>query len=297
MCFLWVRPVKATRGRSSTQGFYGYANPVRERAEQLYGAGNLPKAVVLTHGHADHVGSLHLLLKHWGNVPIYAHQLERLYLTGISSYPPPDPAIGGGGMSLMSWVFPTGPTNFGEVLTKIPASIRIPELPDWQVVHTPGHVSLFRAKDRTLIASDAFVTTNQNSLSAIINQTEEIHSPPAYFTCDWVAAEASIKKLALLNSLNVGTGHGVSMHGPDLQLELGRLVSEFRERSIPSNGRYVEEAAVTDENGIVSMPNPTSFHIAGAISIRVCLGVASNDERVTVGTLPVKKKLPELETI
>ena len=134
-------------------------------------------------------------------------------------------------------------------------------------VHAPGRVSLFRAKDRTLIAGDAFVTTNQNSLSAVINQTEEVHGPPAYFTCDWAAAEASVKKLALLNPLNVGTGYGVSMHGPDLQLELGRLVSEFRGRSIPSNDRYVEEAAITDENGIVSMPNPTSFHVARAIGI------------------------------
>ena len=77
----------------------------------------------------------------------------------------------------------------------------------------------------------------------------------------------------------------------------GRSSTRVFKRSIPFNGRYVEEAAVTDENGIVSMPNPTSFHVAGSIGIGGCLGVASNDERVTMGTLPVKKKLPELETI
>ena len=38
--------------------------------------------------------------------------------------------IWGGGMSLMSWIFPIGPTDFSEVLTEIPASMRITELPD-----------------------------------------------------------------------------------------------------------------------------------------------------------------------
>lgn len=258
-------------------GFYGYADAIRQRAEQLYGASNPPQAIVLTHGHADHVGTLHSLLKQWGNVPVYAHVLEKPYLTGVSSYPPPDPAIGGGGMALMSWVFPIGPEDFSEVLTVISEAEGIPELPDWRVIHTPGHapghISLFRSKDRTLLAGDAFVTTNQNSLSSIINQTEEVHGPPAYFTCDWAAAEASVKKLAFLNPLKVGTGHGVSMHGLDLQLELGRLVSEFRERSIPSEGRYVKEAAVTDENGIVSMPEPTSFRVARAIGIGLAIGL------------------------
>ncbi|MBO0947172.1 MBL fold metallo-hydrolase [Fibrella forsythiae] len=258
-------------------GFMGYTDAIKQRAEQLYGQANPPKAILLTHGHADHVGTLHNLLKLWGNVPVYAHALERPFLTGLSSYPPPDPAIGGGGMSLMSWVFPIGPEDFSEVLVDIPASGRIDELPEWRVIHTPGHapghVSLFRDKDRTLLAGDAFVTTNQNSISSVINQTEEVHGPPAYFTCDWVAAEDSVRKLALLNPMKVGTGHGVSMHGLDLQLELGRLVSKFRERSIPSEGRYVKEAAQTDENGIISMPEPTSYTVARAIGIGIVVGL------------------------
>jgi glyoxylase-like metal-dependent hydrolase (beta-lactamase superfamily II) len=258
-------------------GFYGYADAIRQRAEQLYGPNNPPQAIVLTHGHADHIGSLRSLLKQWGNVLVYGHRLERPYLTGVSSYPPPDPAIGGGGMALMSWVLPIGPEDFSDVFVEISEHDGIPELADWQVIHTPGHapghISLFRESDRTLLSGDAFVTTNQNSLTSIINQTEEVHGPPAYFTCDWEAAEESVRKLALLNPMNVGTGHGVSMRGPDLQQALGLLVSEFRERSIPSEGRYVKEPAITDQNGIVSMPDPTSFYVARAIGIGLAIGL------------------------
>ena len=257
-------------------GLPGFASQIRQRAEELYGANNPPKAIVLTHGHADHTGSLETLLKTW-NVPVYAHKLERPYLTGQSSYPPQDPGIGGGLMAYMSWVFPTGPIDISQHLQTLPENGTIPELPDWRFIHTPGHapghISLFRDRDRTLIAGDAFVTTNQNSAIAVATQKVELHGPPAYFTYDWKAAEASVKQLAMLNPAAVGTGHGQSVRGLDLQLELSRLVHNFDERSIPSEGRYVKEPAVTDEHGIVSMPTPTSLYVARGIGIGILAGL------------------------
>ncbi len=249
-------------------GFFGYANQIRAKAESLYGLGTKPKAIVLTHGHADHIGSLESLLKEW-DVPVYAHRLELPYLTGKSSYPPPDPAIGGGGMAYMSWIFPIGPIDLGGRVRAIADNGEIPELPGWRAIHTPGHapghISLFRERDRTLLAGDAFVTTNQNALTAVATQREEFHGPPAYFTCDWEAAKKSVQKLNYLNPAAAGTGHGPSVRGLDLQLGLNRIAHHFEELSIPSEGRYVKELARTDETGIVSMPAPTSFHVARAI--------------------------------
>lgn len=257
-------------------GLPGFASQIRQRAEELYGANNPPKAIVLTHGHADHTGSLESLLKIW-DVPVYAHKLERPYLTGQSPYPPQDPGIGGGLMAYMSWIFPAGPINISQHLQNLPDNGTIPELPDWRFIHTPGHapghISLFRHKDRTLIAGDAFVTTNQNSAIAIATQKVELHGPPAYFTYDWKAAEESVKQLAMLNPAAVGTGHGQSIRGLDLQLELSRLVHNFEERSIPSEGRYVKEPAVTDEHGIVSMPTPTSLYVARGLGIGILVGL------------------------
>ncbi len=257
-------------------GFTGYSGQIKKRAEQLFGSGAKPDAIVLTHGHADHTGSLEKLLVEW-DVPVYAHRLELPYLQGKSSYPPPDPAIGGGGMSYMSWVFPIGPLDLGDRITAIADNGKIPELPDWRAIHTPGHapghISLFRDKDRTLIAGDAFVTTNQNAITAVATQREEFHGPPAYFTCDWQAAKQSVLKLNNLNPLAAGTGHGVSVRGLDLQLGLNKLAHDFESRSIPSEGRYVKQPAITDENGIVDMPAPTSYNVARVLAWSTLAGL------------------------
>ena len=104
-----------------------------------------PRAIVLSHGHFDHVSSAQGLADHW-NVPIYAHPLERPYLTGQKEYPPPNAGAGGGLMSLLSPLLPRGPINLGNRLRDLPASgngesknSQSSELPGWEILHTPGH--------------------------------------------------------------------------------------------------------------------------------------------------------------
>ncbi len=76
--------------------------------------------------------------------------------------------------------------------------------------------------DATLIAGDAFVATKQESALAILEQRQEIHGPPAYFTPDWVAARRSVEELAKLEPTLAITGHGLPLEGRELKAGLHR---------------------------------------------------------------------------
>lgn len=119
-------------------GLPGNANKIRHAAETCFGENARPAAIVLTHGHFDHVGSLESLLKIW-DVPVYAHPLEMPYLTGKAHYPPPDPTVGGGAMTVLSRLFPTKPLDLGGRVQSLPDNGELPEVSGWRVIHTPGH--------------------------------------------------------------------------------------------------------------------------------------------------------------
>src|SRR5579875_3750731 len=53
-------------------GLYLSAGKIKHWAESHFGKGTKPEAIVLTHGHFDHVGAIKDLLHDW-NVPVYAH--------------------------------------------------------------------------------------------------------------------------------------------------------------------------------------------------------------------------------
>ncbi|MCL6452045.1 MAG: MBL fold metallo-hydrolase [Alicyclobacillus sp.] len=189
-----------------------------------------PKAVVLTHGHFDHVGALLELCRPW-DVPVYAHPSEFPYLDGSTPYPPPNLAAGGGMMTLLSPLYPRGPIDLGHRLKALPEDGSIPGMPDWQWIHTPGHtpghVSLYRAADGSLIAGDAFTTVKQESAMAVLTQEPEVHGPPAYFTMDWAAAAESVRKLVELRPSWAMTGHGIPLAGEVLRRGLADLVPKL----------------------------------------------------------------------
>ncbi len=211
-------------------------------AEERFGIGSAPAAIILTHGHFDHVGSLVNLVKEW-EVPVYAHPLEFPYLTGRQSYPEPDSSAEGGLLGKLSSFYPHQPIDIENMLHPLTANGIVPELPGWKWIHTPGHspghVSLYRASDRTLIAGDAFTTVRQDSLYNVLLQKAEINGPPRYFTTDWDAAWESVHKLEQLEPDLVVPGHGAAMQGEPLRVGLNRLVREFEELAVPDHGRYV----------------------------------------------------------
>jgi glyoxylase-like metal-dependent hydrolase (beta-lactamase superfamily II) len=227
-------------------GVAGTADPIRSSAEKRFGKNARPAGIILTHGHFDHVGALETLVEAW-NVPIYAHPMEMPYLTGEAAYPDPDPTVGGGLMAALSAFYPKGPIDVARWLRPLPADGTIPELPDWRWIHTPGHtpghISLWRDKDRTLIAGDAVITTNQESAYAVALQRAEMHGPPAYFTPDWETAQRSVHQLAELDPELIVSGHGHAMQGPSMRAALHLLDQHFEEVAVPEQGRYVRPSS------------------------------------------------------
>jgi|SRR5579875_1117208 len=212
-----------------------------------------PNAIVLTHGHFDHVSAARDLADRW-NVPIFAHPLEFPYLTGQQEYPAPNVGAGGGTMSLLSPLYPRKPVDLGSRLRPLPTAANgaideavpassaasLPELPGWQILHTPGHtpghVSFFRSSDATLLVGDAFCTTKPESFfEAALAQQPELHGPPAYFTSDWTAARQSVQRLAHLNPMIVVPGHGKPLSGANVAEALRTLAANFDAIAVPEN--------------------------------------------------------------
>jgi LPXTG-motif cell wall-anchored protein len=268
------------------------APKIKAMISEVLETGASPMAIVMTHGHFDHRGSLQKLADEW-QVPVYAHHLEMPYLTGKSSYPPPDPTVGGGAMASLAFIYPKKPINVAEHLFELPADGTIPGIPEWKWIHTPGHtpghISLFRESDGVLIAGDAFVTTKQESVFAVMAQKKELNGPPKYFTPDWGAAARSVKELAALEPSVIATGHGHAMYGDEARKDLHKLARKFRQLAMPANGRYVKESALFNDEGVTYVPpaqkNYTVLALAGATVL------------IAVGLLLYKKKQKKLSKV
>jgi len=235
-------------------GLPGSARAIIAAADKLFYSGSRPEAILLTHGHLDHLGSARELADHW-HVPVIAHPLELPYLTGQALYPPHDPTVGGS-LAFMSRFFPTQMPNLGERVQALPtADSSVPYLPNWRWLHVPGHapgqLAFFREADRTLLGADAFATTNHDSIPAMLLGIAKISRAGTPFNYDWTASRQSVRTLADLEPRAIGCGHGPVITGPAAAAGLRELADHY---PIPAHGRYINEPARTDANGVEHLP-------------------------------------------
>ncbi len=237
-------------------GLPGRAPTIIDAAEARFGAGSQPEAIILTHGHADHVGSALALAETW-DVPIYAHRLEMPFINGKSLYPPPDPTVGGA-IAFLSRFFPSRSHDLGAHVRQLQPG-KVPGTTGWRWIatpgHSPGHISLFRPSDRVLLAGDALATVNMDSWSGLLTGRQTLARAASPFTIDWEAARSSVQELAGLHPNVVACGHGIPVCDAELPERMEAFAKKFRP---PRHGRYVRQPARTDEDGIVDLP-PAPF--------------------------------------
>lgn len=214
-----------------------------EVAEERFGKGTRPEAILISHGHFDHVGGIVELINKW-RVPVYAHPLEFPYLTGKLDYPEPDTSVEGGLLAKISSIYPHLAVDISGALQPLPPNFSVPDLPEWKWIHTPGHspghVSFFRERDRLLLSADAFITVRQDSFYKVLLQKKEVNGPPRYLTTDWPAARKSVARLQTLQPATVIPGHGSAMEGEELNAGLDHLVAHFDELAVPDHGKFVD---------------------------------------------------------
>lgn len=181
-----------------------------------------PKAIILTHGHFDHVGSVIALTQKW-NIPVYIHRLELPYITGEKDYPMGDPSVGGD-VSALSPTFPHSSIDLGNKARNLPVDGSVPGMRDWEWIHTPGHtqghICLFRARDGVILTGDAITTVKQESMNSVLSQETDVNGPPAYLTEDFEAAKKSIQKIKELDPSLILPSHGQPIKGEELRKQL-----------------------------------------------------------------------------
>jgi glyoxylase-like metal-dependent hydrolase (beta-lactamase superfamily II) len=159
-------------------------------------------------------------------------------------------------LAFVTRFFPPQSFQLSSVVQTLPAdSDTVPFLPGWRWHHVPGHapgqVALFREKDATLLGADAFATTNHESVPSVLLQRPQVSVAGAPFNYNWQQVRESVQKLAGLKPVAIGCGHGPAIQGTEATNGLQQLANFF---PMPSYGRYVNDPAQLDENGVAYLP-------------------------------------------
>lgn len=153
--------------------------------------------IILTHHHADHVGSLADLKKTTG-AEVMAHMADAPYINGSLRQPgPARPKWLARMLSPFGRMWASTPAEVDKLLNDgdelpILGGVRILNTPG----HTPGSICLFIPKEKLVIVGDLLTNRLRPGL------------PSRIFTVDMVQEVNSIKKLAGLDFDIIAFGHG-----------------------------------------------------------------------------------------
>lgn len=171
------------------------------------------RRVVLTHAHADHLGSLDGLAALLPGAEVIASARDARFMAGERGLDPGEPRLPLRGGYQTVKTRPTRLVGDGERV----GSLLVVAAPG----HTPGHIALFDTRDRSLIAGDAFQT---RAGVAVAGTLRPFFPFPALATWSKPLALESARRLLELKPARLAVGHGEVLEDP--AAAMGRAIAE-----------------------------------------------------------------------
>jgi hydroxyacylglutathione hydrolase len=181
------------------------------------------EAILITHAHRDHAGSMHAVATETG-APVWAGERDADAVEGKAPEPLPEQHKDHIVNRLLAgwWKDPHPVERRLREGDEVGAGFNVIGFPG----HTPGQIGLWRESDRTVLCADVM-----RSMDMLIGR-RQLGEIPEIFTVDLAGSRRSIRNLAALEASTICFGHG-----PPLTQNSPQRIKEFAADLPPDDAR------------------------------------------------------------